>query len=274
MKNPMPAMKDILYVRFTVTDLAKQLQFLQNFGLHTEIKDGLLIARGSDSKPYIYLAQKAVRAEFVRVGLEADSIEDLYAIAAIDEAEVVNNPLPGGGLITQLIDPKGFCIAIVAGQQPPALLTVGTRSGFNNGQEKHRIGAGLAFEPGDCPIKRLGHAALFVHGFATTFAWYAERSSVIISDQVVMENDGTEQSLGAFTRSNRGDEYVDHHTKFFMHAGKAARLPSAAGYGPAGTNRSTPTTIKPLKPLRPRCARPVQSKACFTPALLECGCWS
>ena len=217
----MPAIKDILYVRFTVTDLAKQRQFLQDFGLHTEIQDGLLIARGSDSKPFIYLAQEAVSAEFVSVGFEADSVEDLYAIAAIDEVEVVDNPLPGGGLITRLTDPNGFCIEIVAGQQPPASLTVGTRSGFNNGQEKHRIGARVAFEPGDCLIKRLGHTVLFVHDFATTFAWYSERLGLIISDEIVMENDGKEQSLGAFTRCNRGDEYVDHHTMFFIHAGKA-----------------------------------------------------
>ena len=56
MENPVPAIKDILFVRVIVTDVAKQRQLLQDFGLHTEIQDGLLIARGSYTRTYFYLA--------------------------------------------------------------------------------------------------------------------------------------------------------------------------------------------------------------------------
>ena len=60
-----------------------------------------------------------------------------------------------------------------------------------------------------------------VKDFGETFAWYQRRLGLLISDEIVMDKDGQEQSLGAFTRCNRGEEYVDHHTVFFINAGHA-----------------------------------------------------
>ena len=36
-----------------------------------------------------------------------------------------------------------------------------------------------------------------------------------------MQQDGQEQTLGAFTRCNRGADYVDHHTLFLINGGQA-----------------------------------------------------
>ena len=49
---------DVLYVRFSVTDLQVQQQFLEDFGFKSEISNGLLIARGTDASPYIYIAEQ------------------------------------------------------------------------------------------------------------------------------------------------------------------------------------------------------------------------
>lgn len=216
----MTPIKDILYVRFTVTDLQRQQQFLQKFGLQAEIKDGLLLARGTDNVPYIYLAEEASEAAFISVGFEAESEAALREIAAIDQIEIEANPLPGGGLIARLEDPNGFKVEVVTNLQPTPSLSVAARSGFNSGTEKQRIGARVTFTDSDCLIKRLGHAVLFVRDFRATFAWYAERLGLMISDEIVMEKAGEEQTLGAFTRCNRGEEFVDHHTMFFIQAEK------------------------------------------------------
>ena len=49
----MPNIKDVLYVRFHVTDLQAQKQFLEDFGFQTKLEGDLLMARGTDDSPYI-----------------------------------------------------------------------------------------------------------------------------------------------------------------------------------------------------------------------------
>ena len=70
-------------------------------------------------------------------------------------------------------------------------------------------------------MKRLGHVVFMVNDFHETYDWYHKRLGLLISDEIVMDNEGKEATLGAFTRCNRGEEFVDHHTMFFVHAGKA-----------------------------------------------------
>jgi catechol 2,3-dioxygenase-like lactoylglutathione lyase family enzyme len=62
---------------------------------------------------------------------------------------------------------------------------------------------------------------LMVNNFQETFEWYQCRLGLLISDEIVMEKEGEEHTLGAFTRCNRGEEFVDHHTLFFIDAGHA-----------------------------------------------------
>ena len=217
----MAAIKDVLYVRFCVTDLQAQQKFLDDFGFQTKIEDGLLMARGTDGSPYIYLAEESSEPAFVSVGFAAESAAALRDIAAIDGAPVEPNPLPGGGLIVRLTDPNGFSVEVVADIADSSSLTVAGRYGFNDGVEKQRLGERVAFAAPECLVKRLGHVVLMVNDFSATFAWYQRRLGLLISDEIVMDKDGQEQILGAFTRCNRGEEYVDHHTVFFINAGHA-----------------------------------------------------
>ncbi len=217
----MTAIKDVLYVRFCVTDLQAQQKFLDDFGFQTRIDAGLLMARGTDGSPYIYLAEEASEPAFVSVGFAAESEAALRDIAAIDGASIEPNPLSGGGLIARLTDPNGFSVEVVADIADSSSLTVAGRSGFNDGAEKQRLGERVAFAAPECLVKRLGHVVLMVKDFGETFAWYQRRLGLLISDEIVMDKDGQEQSLGAFTRCNRGEEYVDHHTVFFINAGHA-----------------------------------------------------
>ena len=60
--------------------------------------------------------------------------------------------------------------------------------------------------------KYQGNVVLMVNDFATTLEWYQRRFGLLVSDEIVMHQDGQEQTLGAFTRCNRGADFVDHHT--------------------------------------------------------------
>ena len=154
--------KDVLYVRFSVTDLQVQQQFLENFGLKSEISNGLLIARGTDASPYIYIAEHSSEPAFVSVGFAAESEAALRHIAATDGVPVEANDLPGGGLIARLTDPNGFSVEVVANLADAPLLTPASRSGLNDGVEKLRLGERVTFVDADSLIKRLGHVVLMV----------------------------------------------------------------------------------------------------------------
>ena len=184
----MAMIKDVLYVRFRVTDLQAQQRFLDDFGFQTSIDDGLLLARGTDGSPYIYLAEESSEPAFVSVGFAAESEAALKEVAAIDSVPIESNTLPGGGLIARLTEPNGFAVEVVANiaDRPP--LTEAVRSDFNDGVEKHRLGERVAFAAPECLIKRLGHVVLMVNDFSETFEWYQRRLGLLISDEIVMDN--------------------------------------------------------------------------------------
>ena len=161
----MPTIKDVLYVRFRVTDLQAQKQFLEDFGFRTKLEGDLLMGRGTGDRPYIYLAQEADEPGFVCVGFAAESADALQEIAAIDQVPVEANPLEGGGLIARLTDPNGFSVDVVANISAAPSLATGGRSSLNSGNKKQRLGERVAFVDPECSIKRLGHVVLMVKNF-------------------------------------------------------------------------------------------------------------
>lgn len=218
----MSAIRDILYVRFNVTDLQKQRRFLEDFGFAVDEANGMLLARGPNASRYVYIAEQSDTARFVSVGFQAASAADLEALALKDGCPIIaDNDLPGGGKILRLTDPNGFQIEVVHGTEAVQTLPAGGRNALNAGDTSARQGESVVYSASDVIMKRLGHTVLFVNDFRKTFDWYHERLGLIISDEIVTDNYGKEQTMGAFTHCNRGEDYVDHHTLFFVHAGKA-----------------------------------------------------
>ncbi len=129
--------------------------------------------------------------------------------------------MPGGGSIVRLQDPNGNLVEVVHGIEAAPVIATGRRNGFNSGEEKDRLGERADLPEPDVFIKRLGHVVLFVNSFQETFDWFHERFGILISDELVMPGEDGEQTMGAFTRCNLGEEYVDHHTLFFVNAGKS-----------------------------------------------------
>ena len=214
--------QDILYVRFRVTDLERQRRFLKRFGFAVEKVGDQLIARGTDADRYIYVAEQGDTPAFLALGFSARSMAALEAIAAHDHVAIEPNDLPGGGCIARLTDPNGNGVEVVFGVDPVPAIETAERSGFNTGDHKARLGERASLPESPTFVKRLGHAVLFVNDFHETFAWYQQRFGLLISDEIVDGEAGDEQTIGAFTRCNLGDAYVDHHTLFFIHAGHSA----------------------------------------------------
>lgn len=215
----MTGIADILYVRFRVPDLDRQQRFLDDFGFLTERDNGTLLARGTDSNRFVYVAEEG-EAAFLALGFEALSAGDLERIAAIDDAEIRTCELPCGGNMVQLHDPDGLPVEIVHGVDRPAPVPPPRRSPLNSGEDRARLGQRVSFEETPAAVKRLGHCVINVTDFRTSEAWYKERLGLITSDEVYIDEEGN--ALGAFMRCDRGAHYVDHHTLFLVGSGQLA----------------------------------------------------
>jgi hypothetical protein len=212
----MQGIADILFVRFRIEDFSRQRKFLEDFGFQVEEVDGRLIARGTDPSNYVYVAEQG-EPEFLGLGFEALSRDDLDRIAAIDGAEVKDLELPGGGVGIRLLDPDGYEVDVVFGIEAPSPVAQPVRQPLNSDAGRPRLGERVSFEADRALVKRLGHCVLNVTDFRVSESWYKERIGFITSDEVYM---GTEDKvLGAFLRCDRGEEFVDHHTMFLVGAG-------------------------------------------------------
>jgi hypothetical protein len=64
-------------------------------------------------------------------------------------------------------------------------------------------------------IQRIGHGVLSTPKVKETVAWFRETLGMIRSDDVYAgEKDNV---IGAFSRLDRGEDYVDHHVLFCVH---------------------------------------------------------
>ena len=209
---------DIAYVRFSVRDLARQQAFLQDFGMIATIENNILRGRGTSSAPYVYIATEG-EDKFLGMGFAVENIEALERIAAIDDVPVnAISDIPGGGYRARLRDLDGFEVDVVCDVAPVPELPVTPRNAFNNSSSASRLGERVSLTPEECIVKRLGHCVINVTDFRASESWYKERIGFITSDEIFIKDES--QTLGAFFRVDRGEEYVDHHTMFCVGTGE------------------------------------------------------
>ena len=118
---PVIKVEDIAHVRFAAPDLAVMRAFLVDFGLSPFGAGGRLYGRGSDGRPFLHVTEPG-EARFLAVGLRAETLEDLERLAAHESVPVEHLDEPGGGKVVRLVDPDGYGVEVVAGQncQPSA----------------------------------------------------------------------------------------------------------------------------------------------------------
>ncbi len=172
----MPAIRDLLYVRFEIEDLDKQAQFLTDFGFQVTQEKIAFLLEATIARPTFMLPSKrGGSAKFIGMGFEALTQAELERIAAIDNVGIEEIDLPSGGLRARMMDPDGNAVDIVYGLSQASELPAPSRSPFN--QQNHenkdalRLGQRVSFSATSTSIKRLGHCVLNVTDFRTSEAW-------------------------------------------------------------------------------------------------------
>ncbi|KCZ86105.1 glyoxalase/bleomycin resistance protein/dioxygenase [Hyphomonas adhaerens MHS-3] len=218
--TPIIKIEDIAHVRFAAPDLGEMQAFLEDFGLDCSVHNGRLYGRGSDGRPFLHSTEPGDPA-FKGLGLRAESMDALEALASAEGAAIHSLDDPGGGSVVRLTDPDGFRVEVIAGQQVTALEGNLADGPHNNASSRQRVRKAVRLSQGPSHIVRLGHAVLNVSDFRVSEEWYKQRFGFLTSDEVELAP-GT--AMGAFMRCDRGDQPTDHHTLFL------AQLPQPVGF--------------------------------------------
>lgn len=217
--------EDIAHVRFAAPDLDAMRAFLREFGLvEVPSTDGALYVRGTGPQPFVHATSLGEPA-FQALGLRAQSLNDLEALAAGEGASVEKSSAPGGGFVLRLVDPNGFHVEVVAGQKTAAELPLSSEPTRNNARAKARLRLPTRLAEGPAHVVRLGHAVLEVKDFRASEAWYKSRFGFITSDEIEL---APGMAIGAFLRCDRGETLTDHHTLFLLQSPSAPKFNHAA----------------------------------------------
>ena len=210
--------EDIVYARFRAPDLDKMETFLVDFGMQRYARtDTALFMRGVGSDPIVHVTELG-EPGFVGLALQASSEADLNSVAEANGASVEVRSEPGGGKRVLVHDPDGFPIEIVHGLEHLDVLEVQEIAPLNARLDKPRLGGVKRMAAGPAHVHRLGHLVLNVTDYQKSFAWYHEQFGLLKSDEIYVGDENT--VIGAFTRCDQGEKFVDHHTLFLLGTGK------------------------------------------------------
>lgn len=207
----MSPIQDIAFVRYQVTDLDRQEQFLSDFGLHRSARtDSALYMRAAGPAHHVHISELGPESGTVGFGLRARSAADLAAIAARVGRPVEVNPEPGGGQRVRFTDPSGFVVDVIHGQTEHSPLPVRDPLAVNSASGRRRHGKTIRLKPQPASVMRLGHVALLVADFPKAYAFYQEVLGFTASDTYWAGVEGN--TIAAFMHCKLGDDWTDHHT--------------------------------------------------------------
>lgn len=139
-----------------------------------------------------------------------DDLKRLAKLPGASGIETLNEP--GGGKRVRLTEPNGYQIEVIAGMASVAPLKI-HRDLVNSGSEPHRrAGRVMRLTKSPTTIQRIGHGVLSTPKVKETAAWFRETLGMIRSDDVYAGD--KDNVIGAFSRLDRGADYVDHHVLF------------------------------------------------------------
>lgn len=210
-RQPTVKAQALAHLIFERPNLEQAERFLADFGLQPAGKDATtLYLRGTGLAPYCYRVHLAKRPRFLGFGLALGSRDDLQRIAELPGASAIEPlPGPGGGERVRLVDPSGFLVEAIHGQQPAEPMAHRAPLPFNGVDETPRINATQRPPVAPPEVIRLGHLVLEVADYQATCAWYTEHFGFIPSDVQVLP-DGS--PAVTFLRLDLGDTPADHHT--------------------------------------------------------------
>lgn len=218
------------FVTYQHPDLQKACAFLRDFGFHeARREDQRIYYAGFGSEIYSYVAEQSPDAKrhFIGATWTVDSEHDIEAASKHPSAcAPIDNPGPGGGKLVSIVDPNGFTVSFIYGQETKA-----TASGKdfkavtrdeekssaesppvpNSAYEKPRKGRYRRFDAGPSPVHKLGHYGYVVpeSKYKETFDWYTAIMNLAPTDAVY--DPKTHEDKTCFLHLDRGITYTDHH---------------------------------------------------------------
>jgi catechol 2,3-dioxygenase-like lactoylglutathione lyase family enzyme len=212
---PTTKISGLVFGRLRSPDLDLAEKFLTDFGLvRIERTRTALYMRASGAAHHVHVTELGEPA-YLSLAWQAASLEDLQRLARVSGASGVESlDEPGGGKRVRLIDPDGRQVEVVHGMEElPPLPNL--RPASNAGNDRNvRRGDLFRVPTGAARPRRLGHVAVITTKFDATVAWYREVFGLLCSDDVY--RDSVDNLVGSFNRIDRGAEYVDHHTIYFI----------------------------------------------------------
>ena len=207
---------DFAFPRMEAPDLDAMEEFLTHFGMvRAERTPDALYMRGADSHHHLHVAHKG-GTRFIGFAYHTPDEDDLERLAKLPGAsgiETINEP--GGGKRVRLTEPNGYQIEVIAGMTAVAPIKV-ERDLVNTGSDPHRrAGRVMRLTKSPTTIQRIGHGVLSTPKVKETTAWFRETLGMIRSDDVYAGE--KENVIGAFSRLDRGADFVDHHVLFCVH---------------------------------------------------------
>ncbi|ORY16639.1 Glyoxalase/Bleomycin resistance protein/Dihydroxybiphenyl dioxygenase [Clohesyomyces aquaticus] len=211
----------VAHMRYQHPDLAEITTFLRDFGMSvakkTETKRWY---KGYGTDQYVYYAQQGEK-KFLGGTFEVESYAELEKATKVEGASQIEEltDAPGGGYMVAMVDPEGFPINLIYGQEPaeggpmPEILTT------NYETQKPRVARFQRFKPGPAPVHKLGHYGLCVKSFPAQLEWYTRTFNLAPTDFLYVNPDASNPSyridVAVFCHIDIGQAFTDHHT-FFM----------------------------------------------------------
>jgi catechol 2,3-dioxygenase-like lactoylglutathione lyase family enzyme len=207
----MTVISGIKYVRYAAPDLDLMQRFLEDFGLVlSERTDTELRMRGAGDEPFLHLTELAAVDSSIGIGLQAQSLESLHAIAEAAGVGVEDVPNGDGEQIARLVDPNGLKVDVLHGGRKVAPLQVREPLMLNDARTNARRGAFQRPQRGPSHVVRLEHAVLAGPNMEEALAFYQNILGMKVSDTITAGDGGDPAAV--FLHCGLGDEYTDHHT--------------------------------------------------------------
>jgi len=211
---------DLAYARFRAPDLDEMETFLKHFGLQRSARtETALYMRATDNNHHVHITELG-DPEYIGHAFYAASKADLETISQLPGASNVEEIAePGGGIRVRMSDPDGFEVEIVHGIETLGRIPMKNSYKQSNGDEIRRKGELVRLASGPVQCRRLGHIVLNVTDFKTSNIFYKNNFGFISSDEC-QNSEG--ETVFAFNRLDKGEQYVDHHTLLTVPADEAS----------------------------------------------------
>jgi catechol 2,3-dioxygenase-like lactoylglutathione lyase family enzyme len=212
-RNPVIKVRDIAWLEFDKPDLARAEAFARAFGFQTALRTpDELHLRGTDPGVPCLIVRRGPRTRFSGVAFAANDEIDVLRLADAVGAPTRALPETVGGLATDLVDPSGIPVRVVAGMNALPELPTQQPLIINARNDIARVNATQRPLRAPARVQRLGHVVLQSTKYMQALNWYLDHLGMIVSDFLFFPGQRERGPTMSFMRCDQGDTPADHHT--------------------------------------------------------------